>query len=354
MVMDERRQYWDDHAPHYDKAMAWFDRHVFGDSRAWVCSQATGRALEVGIGTGLNLPHYPKGTDLTGIDLSPQMLERARTRAAGLGVDVELRQGDAQDLPYEAAAFDTVVATFTLCAVPDVSATLSEVDRVLRPGGRLLLADHVRPSNPPLRWFLRGAQWLSDRFQPGGGEQFLRRPRGDVQRLGYRIHSEQRFKGGVVERLTAQKPDEPFVPVDFVVPTSLTVGEFRLEPLAPRHNEADHAAWTSSIAHIQATPGFAGWGWPPTDGMSLAENEGDLRRHADDFDNRVGFTYTVLDPADDVVGCLYIYPAKDGNGASVRSWVRADHAALDEPLYRAVSAWLSNDWPFTAVQYAAR
>lgn len=201
-----RREYWDLHSSRYDASMAWFDRHVFGDSRAWVCSRATGRTLEVGIGTGLNLPHYPAGVDLSGIDLSPKMLRHARTRAAGLGLDVELREGDVQAMPHESGSFDTVVATFTLCAVPDVAATLTEIDRVLRPGGVLLLADHVRPSNPPLRWFLHVVQWLSDRFTPDGGEQFLRRPRPSVEALGYRIDQTDRFKGGSVERLAAYKP----------------------------------------------------------------------------------------------------------------------------------------------------
>src|SRR6266567_5217827 len=86
-----------------------------------------------------------------------------------------------------------------------------------------------------------------------------------------------------------------FVPVDFAVPDGLTTGEFRLEPLGPQHNTADHAAWTASIGHIRATPGFAGASWPHQ--MSLAENLRDLERHAQDFIARRGFTYTVLSTA---------------------------------------------------------
>src|SRR6266516_4583549 len=85
--------------------------------------------------------------------------------------------------------------------------------------------------------------------------------------------------------------DRFFVPVDFAVPDGLTAEEFRLEPLGPQHNAADYAAWTASIDHIQATPGFAGTGWPHE--MSLAENLRDLERHAQDFAERCGFTYTV-------------------------------------------------------------
>ena len=75
--------------------------------------------------------------------------------------------------------------------------------------------------------------------------------------------------------------DQLFVPADFTVPDGLMTGEFRLEPLGPRHNTADYAAWTASIGHIRATPGFAGASWPHQ--MSLAENLRDLERHAQDF-----------------------------------------------------------------------
>jgi len=108
------------------------------------------------------------------------------------------------------------------------------------------------------------------------------------------------------------------------------------------------------MEHIRATPGFAGSSWPYA--MSLEGNLGDLERHERDFETRVGFTYTVLDPSTaDVVGCLYIYPGADGSGdASVRSWVRASRAELDVPLWRAVSHWLATDWPFRSVDYAPR
>jgi hypothetical protein len=146
----------------------------------------------------------------------------------------------------------------------------------------------------------------------------------------------------------------PFVPPDFAAPTSLTTPQFRLEPLGPQHNEADYAAWTSSIEHIHRTPGWAGSSWP--DGRTADDNLRDLRRHADDFQFRTGFTYTVLDPVtDDVVGCVYIYPEPDEpQRARVMSWVRESRAELDLPLWRAVSGWLEADWPFQGVTYAER
>ena len=119
--------------------------------------------------------------------------------------------------------------------------------------------------------------------------------------------------------------EKPFVPADFAVPDGLTTEEFRLEPLGPQHNASDYAAWSSSIGHILATPGF-GSRWPYE--MTLDDNRLDLERHAADFANRVGFTYTVLAPeGDEVIGCVYIYPSDDGaHDTRVRSWVRVDRA----------------------------
>lgn len=137
-----------------------------------------------------------------------------------------------------------------------------------------------------------------------------------------------------------------------MVPQGLSGPGFRLEPLGPQHNNADHRAWMSSIEHIRATPGFSTGRWPPPDGMSLDENLRDLRRHADDLKRRVGFTYTVLDDEGAVVGCVYIYPSRsDPRATEVRSWVTASRAELDPVLHQAVDNWLAADWPFTDVRY---
>ena len=147
--------------------------------------------------------------------------------------------------------------------------------------------------------------------------------------------------------------NRPFVPDDFEVFAELRAGGLHLVPLGLEHNEPDHAAWTSSIDHIRATPGWEGSSWPRM--MSLDENLVDLERHASDFAARIGFTYTVLDADGGVVGCVYIYPARrPGVDASVRSWVRASRPDLDVVLYRAVRDWLARDWPFDRVDYAIR
>jgi len=143
-----------------------------------------------------------------------------------------------------------------------------------------------------------------------------------------------------------------FVPVDFQPPLGLVADRFRLEPLGPGHNEDDYEAWSSSMEHIRATPGFADSRWPHP--MSLEENRADLERHARDFAARSGFTYTVLDlPDRSVIGCVYIYPDKKGaDDAVVTSWVRATHAACDVALRELVARWLVEVWPFERISYA--
>ncbi len=145
----------------------------------------------------------------------------------------------------------------------------------------------------------------------------------------------------------------PFVPDDFQPPLGLVADDFVLEPLGPEHNEDDHDAWSSSMEHIRATPGFTDGRWPRL--MTLEENRADLERHAHDFAARSGFTYTVLDPADRrVIGCVYIYPdTKGADDAAVFSWVRATHAGYDAALREVVSRWLGEAWPFGRISYAA-
>jgi hypothetical protein len=142
-----------------------------------------------------------------------------------------------------------------------------------------------------------------------------------------------------------------FVPADFEPPIRFETDRFVLVPLGIEHNERDHEAWMSSIGHIHATPGFPDGRWPHE--MTLEENARDLARHAQHFAERKGFTYTVL-VADEVVGCLYIYPSDGEADADVRSWVRTSHAELDVPLYEAVKSWIADAWPFERVDYAPR
>jgi ubiquinone/menaquinone biosynthesis C-methylase UbiE len=197
------RRYWDKHSSSYDTQMRFWDRVLFKDSRAWICSRAIGDTLEVAVGTGLNLPFYPPGSQITGVDFSLAMLEIARRRARELDHTVELREADAHALPFPDDSFDSVVCTFSLCAIPDERQAVTEMKRVLRPGGRLLLADHIGSR----LWPVWAAQWLLERLTvPLQGEHFLRRPLEVVQAEGFEVEQRERFRAGIVERFAARNP----------------------------------------------------------------------------------------------------------------------------------------------------
>ena len=135
-----------------------------------------------------------------------------------------------------------------------------------------------------------------------------------------------------------------FVPSEFVVPTALDGSGFRMEPLGPEHNERDHVAWMSSIDHIKAIPAFSESSWP--EAMSLEQNLSDLEGHARDFENRKGFTYSILD-GDEVIGCVYIYPSHEaGYDADMKWWVTASRAEMSPIVGPALTSWLETEWPF--------
>lgn len=147
---------------------------------------------------------------------------------------------------------------------------------------------------------------------------------------------------------------EPVAAFDFSPPSPLQTDAFRLEKLGPEHNDRDYEAWTSSMDHIHATPGFENHPWPHP--MTRAENLADMEMHAREFVDRTGFTYSILD-GDQVIGCVYVYPPTgDADGdARVRSWVRASRAEDDASIYVALRDWLlSAAWPFEKIRYAER
>jgi ubiquinone/menaquinone biosynthesis C-methylase UbiE len=205
MVLTEQRlrRHWDNHAAGYDRQFQFLERRFFPDTRDWVCAQATGDVLEVAVGTGLNLDHYPAAARLTGIDISPAMLAKARDRADDLGREADLRIGDAQALPFGDANFDTVVCAFSLCSIPDEKRALAEMVRVMRPGGLLLLADHIDAG----AWHGRLIQRLIELITvPLAGEHYRRRPLRHLSDLGLTVERRDRFAWGIIERLAARKP----------------------------------------------------------------------------------------------------------------------------------------------------
>jgi SAM-dependent methyltransferase len=201
---DLRRRAWDRDAAEYEKRIGFFERRLFGsEHRPWAAGQAKGKTLEVAIGTGLNLPFYAQDVELCGIDISSEMLRIARNRAAELGLDIDLEEGDAHHLRWPADTFDTVVCTYSLCNIPDVSAAVAEMRRVLRPGGKLVLVDHIRSSVGPILWFQKLLEMISRRID---GDRMTRRPSVQVNEAGFEIGERARSKAGIIERLVATKP----------------------------------------------------------------------------------------------------------------------------------------------------
>lgn len=129
----------------YDSLNRGFERRFLGRLRARLLHDLTGKVLEIGVGTGVNLPYYPSAADVVGIEPDPFMLRRAREKLAGAARPMtEFRQGAAEALPFEDGSFDHVVSTLVLCTVADPSRALSEIRRVLNADGRLHFIEHVR------------------------------------------------------------------------------------------------------------------------------------------------------------------------------------------------------------------
>ena len=190
-------------APRYDRDIQFWEKVQFGGSREWICVRLQGDVLEVGVGTGRNFDFYPVGVTVTGIELSPAMLAIAKQHAADLGLDADLRQGDAQAMPFEDDSFDTVACTLSLCVIPDPAAAIAEMNRVLRPGGRLLLLDHIGSS----WWPVRAVQRFLERYTiRHAGEHMTRRQLPLVRAAGFEIVETERLKAGTVERIAARKP----------------------------------------------------------------------------------------------------------------------------------------------------
>ena len=170
----------------------------------WLCSIADGETLEIGIGQGRTLPFYPRNIRLTGIDLSGVAVDLAERRARELGLDVTLRRCDAAALPYPDEHFDTVVFCYALCTIPDDRAAVAEAVRVLRPGGSLLLIEHVRSPNRIVRAIERLIEPIELRRM---GDHLLREPLDLVLGEGLEVETLERSWFGIVERLVALKPD---------------------------------------------------------------------------------------------------------------------------------------------------
>lgn len=190
-------------APIYDWFEAPMDQVGGRARRDRVIAGARGRVLEIGIGTGRNLEFYPSDdqAEVTGVDLSARMVERARRRARKLGRAADIRRADAQALPFPDASFDTVTATCVFCSVADPVRGLAEARRVLRPEGEARLLEHVRPENPVLGKLF---DWLSPLTRRLFGPEINRRTESNVRAAGFEIVDVRRE--GIWREIVAKPP----------------------------------------------------------------------------------------------------------------------------------------------------
>ena len=159
---------------------------MFTPWRKKLLAKAEGKILEIGIGTGKNFPHYPSGACVTGIDIADRMLVIARKKTSELGLSFDLSEGDVQSLHFPDNSFDTAVATFVFCSVPDPVQGLGELRRVVRPSGRILLLEHVRIDKPIIGWMMDRLNPLIVRVM---GANINRRTLENVKKAGLRIES---------------------------------------------------------------------------------------------------------------------------------------------------------------------
>ena len=200
----------------YDRLIAGVERQLFGPFRSKLLAACQGRVLDVGAGTGANLPHYPRQgiSELFLLDPSPGMLARAGRKAAALGLTSHLQQGQAEQMPWPDNSFDTVVFTLSLCTISDPGRALAEARRVLRPTGRLLVMEHVRAQAPGL------ARW-QDRLTPlwktlNGGCHLNRPTRATIEAAGFAFTSVEEFR-------------EKRIPLAIVQPMLIGVGQTQQE-----------------------------------------------------------------------------------------------------------------------------
>lgn len=196
------QEVYDSHSRWYDVSQWPMEAMGMGRLRRRLWEEARGkRVLEVGVGTGRNVPYYPPESRVVAVDLSPGMLRRAVRRAGRMGRRVDFVLADAQHLPFREDAFDTTAATCVFCSVPDPVQGLRELRRVCQPDGSTLLLEHVRARNPLLGRVMDWLNPLSARFQ---GVNINRDTVNNVKLAGFEVEREDSFMMSIVRMLRAR------------------------------------------------------------------------------------------------------------------------------------------------------
>lgn len=198
------REIYDQLAARYDRREALGELLFLRRHRRQLLASAHGRVLEVGIGTGRNLPFYPPDCRITGVDLSPEMLKVAEQRAACLDLDVSLLPMDAHELTFPSGSFDTVVSSLSLCTMVDPIKVLTEMSRVSAINGRILLLEHGRSR---YHW----VSWLLDRLAPYQVKKYGCHPNRSILALAQAadlvvLRVERHFLGGIIHVIRARPP----------------------------------------------------------------------------------------------------------------------------------------------------
>ena len=197
------RSRWNRTALHYNCMMALVEWVIVRKWRRLLWSRVeSSRVLEVGVGTGNNIPYYPVDAEITAVDFSEEMLKRARNRASRHKVKVNLRQMDAQDLEFADNTFDTVTGTMVFCSIPDPVRGIREVERVCKRGGKVVLLEQDFSANRFSRWFVKIANPLIAQM----GSDFRRRPVENVVKSGLKVERVTNLWAGLFKLIEARKP----------------------------------------------------------------------------------------------------------------------------------------------------
>jgi len=173
-----------------------------GDDKRRLFAKARGRTIFVAIGTGNDVKFLPPGLDIVALDVSPSMVDKARARAARYSGRIELQVMDAQNLTFPDESFDTAITSCTFCSVPDPVRGLRELRRVLKPGGHLLMFEHVRSEVPMVGLFLDALTYITRHIGPDMNRETV----ANVRRAGFEVVEERNAYFDIVKAIEARKP----------------------------------------------------------------------------------------------------------------------------------------------------